>query len=56
LSTALPHGTVAKQLLDVMRLDKKNVSGRLRLILWHGIGRAEIVSDVDAAAVHAVLV
>jgi 3-dehydroquinate synthase len=38
-----------------MRLDKKNVSGRLRLILWRGIGQAEIVSDVDEAAVREVL-
>jgi 3-dehydroquinate synthase len=42
-------------LLARMRLDKKNVSGRLRLILWRGIGKAEIVPDVDEAAVHAVL-
>ena len=33
-----------------MRLDKKNVSGRLRLVLWRGIGAAEIVADVDEAA------
>jgi 3-dehydroquinate synthetase len=37
-------------LLDLMRLDKKNLSGRLRLILWRGIGQAEIVPDVDEAA------
>ena len=42
-------------LLARMRLDKKNVSGRLRLILWRGIGKAEIVPDVDEAAVHGVL-
>jgi 3-dehydroquinate synthase len=29
-----------------MRLDKKATSGRLRLILWRGAGRAEIVPDV----------
>ena len=38
-----------------MRLDKKNVSGRLRLVLWRGIGRAEIVPDVDEAAIVRVL-
>lgn len=42
-------------LLARMRLDKKNVSGRLRLILWRGIGKAEIVPDVDEASVRAVL-
>ena len=36
-------------LLARMRLDKKNVSGRLRLVLWRGIGQAEIVPDVDEA-------
>ena len=29
-------------LLARMRLDKKNIGGRLRLILWRGIGKAEI--------------
>jgi 3-dehydroquinate synthase len=55
LPTALPAGTDAKRLLDLMRLDKKNVSGRLRLILWRGVGRAEIVPDVDEAAIVAEL-
>jgi 3-dehydroquinate synthase len=34
------------QLLNLMRLDKKSLSGQLRLILWRGIGHAEIVSNV----------
>jgi len=51
LPSALPPGSDAQRLLDLMRLDKKNVSGRLRLILWRGIGQAEIVPDVDEAAV-----
>ncbi|HEX5121961.1 MAG TPA: 3-dehydroquinate synthase [Rhodanobacteraceae bacterium] len=42
-------------LLARMRLDKKNVSGRLRLILWRGIGKAEIVPDIDEASVRGVL-
>jgi len=36
----------ASRILDLMRLDKKNTAGTLRLILWRGIGRAEIVSGV----------
>jgi len=36
----------ASRLLDLMRLDKKNTAGTLRLILWRGIGKAEIVSGV----------
>jgi 3-dehydroquinate synthase len=38
-----------------MRLDKKNLSGRLRLILWRGLGQACIVPDVDEDRVHACL-
>ena len=33
-------------LLDLMKLDKKAVSGKVRLILWRGIGRAEIANGV----------
>jgi 3-dehydroquinate synthase len=55
LPAAIPAGIDAQHLLDLMRLDKKNVSGRLRLILWRGIGHAEIVSDLDENAVRSVL-
>jgi len=55
LPTSLPAGIDAQRLLDLMRLDKKNLSGRLRLVLWRGVGRAEMVSDVDEAAVREVL-
>ena len=51
-----PHlGDAGPVLIDLMRLDKKNLSGSLRLILWRGIGHAEIVPDVDIAAIRAVL-
>ncbi|WP_369937144.1 3-dehydroquinate synthase [Xanthomonas tesorieronis] len=55
LPTALPAGLAPHALLARMRLDKKNIAGRLRLVLWRGIGRAEVVPDVDEAAVLAVL-
>jgi 3-dehydroquinate synthase len=55
LPIALPAGIEADALLARMRLDKKNVSGRLRLVLWKGIGEAEIVADVDAAAIRTLL-
>jgi 3-dehydroquinate synthase len=42
-------------LLALMRLDKKNLAGTLRLILWRGIGRAQIVAGVDEGEVLAVL-
>ena len=55
LPTALPTGLDSQSLLALMRLDKKNTAGALRLILWRGIGRAEIVSGVDEADVLATL-
>jgi 3-dehydroquinate synthase len=55
LPTAIPPGLDPAALLARMRLDKKNVAGRLRLVLWRGIGRAEVVPEVDEAAVLAVL-
>jgi 3-dehydroquinate synthase len=51
LPISLPTGLDANALLARMRLDKKAVSGQLRLILWRGIGRAEIVADVAEIAV-----
>ena len=55
LPTRVPAGSDPGQLLALMRLDKKNTAGMLRLILWRGIGRAEIVSGVNEADVLAVL-
>jgi 3-dehydroquinate synthase len=55
LPTMLPTSLEPKKLVARMRLDKKSIVGRLRLILWRGIGRAEVVPDVDEAAVLKVL-
>jgi 3-dehydroquinate synthase len=55
LPTAVPAGFDPEQLLALMRLDKKNTAGTLRLILWRGIGRAEIVAGVNEDDVLAVL-
>ncbi|MCX7562891.1 3-dehydroquinate synthase [Xanthomonadaceae bacterium XH05] len=55
LPVALPSGSDPGRLLDLMRLDKKNVSGRLRLILWRGLGQACIAPDVDEAEVSSCL-
>ena len=55
LPTAIPAGMDADVLLGLMRLDKKNVAGALRLILWRGVGRGEIVGGVDEQAILAVL-
>ena len=55
LPTTLPAGSEAEELLRLMYLDKKNLSGHLRLILWRGIGAAEIVPGVADAAIRPVL-
>jgi 3-dehydroquinate synthase len=55
LPIAPPRGIDPDALLARMRLDKKNLSGRLRLVLWKGIGKAEVVPDVDETAIRAVL-
>lgn len=55
LPATIPAGLDAGTLLDRMRLDKKAVSGALRLILWRGLGRAEVVRDVADAEILAVL-
>ncbi len=55
LPTGIPPGLDAQRLLERMRLDKKTVSGQLRLILWRGIGRAEVVAGVAEALIEEVL-
>ena len=55
LPVALPPGLSAEALLARMKLDKKSVSSALRLILWRGLGQAEIVADVAEADVLALL-
>jgi 3-dehydroquinate synthase len=54
LPTAAPPAD-PERLLALMQLDKKNLGGRLRLILWRGIGAAQIVPDVEADAIRGVL-
>ncbi|WP_426688918.1 3-dehydroquinate synthase [Rhodanobacter ginsengiterrae] len=55
LPVTIPPGMDPQQLLALMRLDKKNTAGTLRLILWRGIGQAEIVSGVSETDVLTVL-
>ena len=55
LPVRIPSGLAPEGLLARMRLDKKNLAGRLRLVLWRGLGRAEVVPDVDESRVLAVL-
>ncbi|HRQ64458.1 MAG TPA: 3-dehydroquinate synthase [Xanthomonadaceae bacterium] len=50
-----PPPYAAATLLEFMRLDKKALSERLRLVLWRGVGQAEVVADVPDDAVLNVL-
>ena len=43
------------RLLERMRLDKKSVSGQLRLILWTALGAADVVAGIDEAQILAEL-
>ncbi|MDZ4812421.1 MAG: 3-dehydroquinate synthase [Pseudomonadota bacterium] len=55
LPTRIPDDLGAAELLALMQLDKKVESGKLRLILWRGIGRAQIVAGVSDADIRATL-
>jgi 3-dehydroquinate synthase len=55
LPTVPPRDTNPEAVESAMRLDKKSLGGNLRLILWRGIGRAEIATDVDAGNVRELL-
>ncbi|MGA9342689.1 MAG: 3-dehydroquinate synthase [Rhodanobacteraceae bacterium] len=55
LPTAIPSGLSVDALLARMRLDKKTTGDRLRLVLWRGCGRAEIVPDIAEPELRAVL-
>jgi 3-dehydroquinate synthase len=50
-----PSAYDPRVLLGHMRLDKKALSDRLRLILWRGVGRAEVVEGVEERAILEVL-
>lgn len=49
LPVAVPAGLSGDALLGRMQLDKKAVSGKVRLILWSGLGRADVVNGVADA-------
>jgi 3-dehydroquinate synthase len=55
LPTGLPPELDGEALLNRMKLDKKALSGSLRLILWRGLGRADVVADVPESAILRVL-
>lgn len=51
LPVELPAELDSERLLMRMKLDKKALSGALRLILWKGVGRADVVVDVPETAI-----
>ncbi|MDR2012753.1 MAG: 3-dehydroquinate synthase [Rhodanobacter sp.] len=50
-----PPPCATAHLIEHMRLDKKNLGGRLRLILWRALGHAQIVADVAEESIAEVL-
>jgi 3-dehydroquinate synthase len=55
LPTHVPARLDASDLLQRMRLDKKAIGGRMRLVLWRGIGEAEVVAGVSELEILATL-
>jgi len=55
LPTELPKEIAPTKLLNLMQIDKKNRDGQLRLILWRGIGSAEVVGGISSASILKVL-
>lgn len=52
LPTTLPKSIDSKKLIALMRLDKKNSSGEINLILPKKIGEVAIVPNVDTKIIH----
>lgn len=55
LPTELAPGLSARQTRELMGVDKKSKSGKLRLVLLDAIGSAGVISDVDEQLLMAVL-
>lgn len=55
LPTERPADLSPEAMLAAMKLDKKVLNDRLRLILWRGIGQAEVVAGVPEAEILASL-
>ncbi len=51
LPTCLPPATSPEALLQAMALDKKNLAGRLRLVLLESLGDARLRDDVDPSLI-----
>ncbi len=54
LPTDIPPG-LPRRPARAHAVGQENIAGRLRLVLWRGIGKAEVVPDVEEAAVLKIL-
>nr|MBP7370070.1 3-dehydroquinate synthase [Arenimonas sp.] len=50
LPKQMPSGLDPNEIIEKMRMDKKATAGEIRLILWHGIGKAFIEKRVSSDA------
>lgn len=55
LPVAPPDGISVERFLELMGRDKKNVGGRIRLVLLDALGRASVTQDYDPAQLETVL-
>lgn len=55
LPTHAPEKMTPEQFMKLMAVDKKNISGQLRLVLLKAMGEAEICSDVSAEKITAAI-
>ena len=55
LPTQLPKGLDTEHISNKMRIDKKATAGEIRLILWHGIGKAFIEKKISSQILQAFL-
>jgi 3-dehydroquinate synthase len=51
LPVMLPAGLLLKDIVELMARDKKNIHGRLRLVLLNAIGDAKVTEDVSVAEI-----
>lgn len=52
----IPDAITPDQVLERMRLDKKNRDGKLRLVLWREPGKAEVVTGIEDKVIEQTLV
>ena len=55
LPTGVPEGMTPAHFMELMAVDKKNVDGRLRLILLRQLGDAEVTDQFSSDALAATL-